>query len=200
MVNTDWSDMWRSAFRIETRAEAIGLASRGWPVVPGTAPTGEEWLGPVPVHADWRDRIGADPDQVAAWWTGKPHSLLVATGTIVDAVEVDDELGRKTASLLRSTDRPAPILAMPTGKWIFLTAAGQEIPAGLAARPGVRWHGAGSFVPLPPTPFQHGVVHWRVKPETWGWQLPHAAAVHGILVRAMNSLPSESSRIHVPAA
>lgn len=200
MSNTDWSDTWHSAFRIELRAEAIGLAARGWPVLPGTAPTGDEWLGPVPMHADWQDSTGADPDQVAAWWTGNPYSLLVATGTVVDAVEVDDELGRKAAGLLRATDRPAPILATPNGKWIFLTVAGGEVPAELAARPGVRWHGAGSYVPLPPTPFQHGVVHWRVKPDTWGWRLPNASAVHGVLVRALTMLNAEAQPFHASAA
>ena len=60
MLESDWSDSWREAFRIELRAEAIGLASRGWPVLPGTYPVGTEWAGrngieadgPVPVHAD----------------------------------------------------------------------------------------------------------------------------------------------------
>ncbi|MFD1051801.1 hypothetical protein ACFQ1S_42715, partial [Kibdelosporangium lantanae] len=38
MFQTDWSDSWRGAFRIELRAEAVGLAWRGWPVLPGTYP------------------------------------------------------------------------------------------------------------------------------------------------------------------
>ncbi len=169
-------------------------------MLPGSHPSGGEWSGPVPVHSDWQDTIGAHPDQIAAWWTGNPYSVLVATGTVVDAVEVDAELGHRAATLLRQTDRPAPILATPNGKWVFLTSSGDEIPADLAERPGVRWHGAGSWVPLPPTPFQHGVVHWRVKPETWGWRLPHAGAVHGVLVRALLSLSSEATRMHASAA
>lgn len=188
MLSTEWSDAWRGAFRIELRAEAIGLASRGWPVLPGTYPTGSDWTGPVPVHEDWHSSMGASAKRIAAWWTGQPYSVLVATGTVVDAVEVDDELGRKAACLLRSADRPAPILAMPNGKWVFLTAPGSDLPAELAARPGVRRHGDGSWVPLPPTPFEHGVVHWRVKPEVWGWQLPNASAMHGVLARAMNEI------------
>ncbi|MGH3948190.1 MAG: bifunctional DNA primase/polymerase [Pseudonocardiaceae bacterium] len=200
MFSTEWSDNWRGAFRIELRAEAIGLASRGWPVLPGTYPSGTEWSGPVPVHSDWQETVGATPDQVASWWTGNPYSLLVATGSVVDAVEVDAELGQRAAGLLRASDRPAPIVAMPNGKWVFLTSAGKEIPAELAARPGVRWHGHGSVVALPPTPFRHGVVHWRVKPETWGWQLPHAGAVHGVLARAMNILSAPTTPIHASAA
>ena len=96
MVDSEWSDSWRGAFRIELRAEAIGLAWRGWPVLPGTYPAGSQWAGrdgveadgPVPVHADWQQRIGTKAEQVATWWTGRPYSLLVATGVVLDAIEV----------------------------------------------------------------------------------------------------------------
>jgi hypothetical protein len=119
MDSSNWdSDSWRGAFRIELRAEAIGLASRGWPVVPGTYPTeGRQWDGPRPVREDWAELLGAHPQRVAQWWTGVPYSVLVATGSVVDAVEVDDDLGRRAAGLLRATGRPAPILAMPNGRW-----------------------------------------------------------------------------------
>jgi hypothetical protein len=191
MLDTEWPDSWRGAFRIELRAEAIGLAWRGWPVLPGTSPerdddttAGSGWSHPVPVHDDWRQRLGAHPQQVAAWWTGKPYSLLVATGTMVDAVEVDDRVGKRAATLLRASGQPAPIVAMPNGRWLFLTAISGGLPAELAKRDEIRWHGEGSWIPLPPTPFGHGVVHWRVKPEIWGWHLPAPETVHGILVRA----------------
>ncbi|MFF5991085.1 bifunctional DNA primase/polymerase [Prauserella flavalba] len=192
MLDTEWPDSWRGAFRIELRAEAIGLAWRGWPVLPGTYPgagddteSGSAWTRPVPVHEDWHQRIGAHPQQVAAWFTGRPHSLLVATGTMIDAIEVDDQLGRRAATLLRATGHPAPIVAMPNGRWLFLTTSTDRVPSVLATNENVRWHGEGSYVPLPPTPFEHGVVHWRVKPEIWGWRLPAAGAVHEVLVRAL---------------
>src|SRR4051812_4514665 len=117
MLDTDWSDSWRGAFRIELRAEAIGLAWRGWPVLPGTLPAkaeagAEVWSGPVPVHEDWTNRLGAHPNEVATWWNNdQAHSLLVATGTVLDAVEVGDELGKRAARLLRATGYPAPIVA-----------------------------------------------------------------------------------------
>ncbi|KAA9154919.1 DNA primase [Amycolatopsis acidicola] len=189
MLDTDWSDGWRGAFRIELRAEAIGLAWHGWPVLPGTFPAAEAgaqaWSGPVPVHDDWADRLGAHPNQVADWWTGQPYSLLVATGRVVDAVEVDTELGKRAARLLRATGHPAPIVATPDGRWLFLTTVAENLPEELATSGAVRWHGEGSWVPLPPTPFQHGVVHWRVKPDVWGWTLPAADAVHEVLARAL---------------
>ncbi|HVW45031.1 MAG TPA: bifunctional DNA primase/polymerase [Amycolatopsis sp.] len=207
MLDTDWSDSWRGAFRIELRAEAIGLAWHGWPVLPGTFPAtdsgGGSWSGPVPVHDDWTDRLGAHPNEVAEWWTSeRPYSLLVATGKVVDAVEVDIELGKRAARLLRATGHPAPIVATPDGRWLFLTTVADSLPERLATDADVRWHGHGSWVPLPPTPFQHGVVHWRVKPDVWGWQLPEAAAVHAVLARALDQSASaaEASQQLVAAA
>ncbi|MFC4002556.1 bifunctional DNA primase/polymerase [Prauserella oleivorans] len=188
MLDTEWPESWRSSFRIELRAEAIGLAWRGWPVLPGSYPgsaAGAAWERPVPAHDDWQQRLGAHPQQVAAWFTGKPYSLLVATGTMVDAIEVDDQLGRRAATLLRATGHPAPIVAMPNGRWLFLTTSATTVPSALAEHDDIQWHGEGSYVPLPPTPFEQGVVHWRVKPEVWGWRLPAAAAVHEVLVRAL---------------
>ena len=192
MLDANWPASWRSAFRIELRAEAIGLAWRGWPVMPGTYPApvrGESdeltWRHPVPAQENWRELIGTEPHEVANWFLGRPQSLLVATGTVLNAIEVDDELGRRAARLLRATGHPAPIVALPNGRWLFLTTVTDEFPKPLAANASVHWHGADSWIPLPPTPFQHGVVHWRVKPEVWGWQLPEAEAVYDVLVRAL---------------
>jgi hypothetical protein len=191
MFQTDWSDSWRGSFRIELRAEAVGLAWRGWPVLPGTYPAGAQWAGrenagtdgPVPVHDDWQDRIGTAADEVATWWTGQPYSLLVATGVVLDAIEVDGELGRKAAAVLRTFGMPAPIVATPTGRWMFLTKTGQPLRSELVNH--VTLHGAGSYVPLPPSPFEHGVVHWRVKPEVCGWRLPESAVVQDALADAI---------------
>ncbi|SFB09465.1 Bifunctional DNA primase/polymerase, N-terminal [Amycolatopsis marina] len=208
MLDTDWSSGWRGAFKIELRAEAIGLAWRGWPVLPGTypdtaAPADDSagWTIPVPEHEDWQDRLGAHPQQIAEWFTGDPHSLLVATGRVLDAVEVDDDLGRRAARLLRATGQPAPIVAMPNGRWLFLTTVAAQLPAELDERGTVRCHGEGSWIPLPPTPFQHGVVHWRVKPEVWGWQLPEADAVHAVLIEALaGPEPEEATTAPVTSA
>lgn len=189
----DWSDSWRSAFRIELRAEAIGLASRGWPVLPGTCPVTDDQSGespvsgcpgPIPVHADWTERIGASADEVASWWNGEPRSLLAATGTVLNAVEVSDQLGRRTAAMLRQNGGPVPIVATPAGRWLFLVQGGQALPE-LADSADITVHAAGSWVPLPPSPFQHGIAHWRVKPEVCGWRLPRATVVKDAIVRAI---------------
>lgn len=196
MLETELPESWRGAFSIELRAEAIGLAWRGWPVLPGTYPpgpaAGSTWTRPVPAHEDWRERLDTHPQQVAGWWNERAYSLLVATGTVVDAVEVDDTLGRRAARLLRAAGQPAPIVALPSGRWLFLTTTSDRLPALLAADENVQWHGEGSWIPLPPTPFEHGVVHWRVKPAVWGWRLPTAPMVHDVLVRALSGELSDT--------
>jgi hypothetical protein len=187
------ADRWQSAFRgipahpagltssrIELRVQAIGFASRGWPVLPGTYPEGDHWIGrhgqqengPMPVHRDWQHRIGTNPDEVTSWWTERPYSLLIATGTTVDAIEVDADLGRRAASVLRALGFPVPIVATPTGRWYFLMSSGGELTPELAEEPGIRLHGSGSWVPMPPTAYPGGAVHWRVKPEVCAWNLP----------------------------
>lgn len=189
----DWSDSWRGAFRIELRAQAIGLACRGWSVMPGTYPAGSQWAGasqarqdgPSPIHDDWADRIGAKAEDVAEWWNGGPYSLLVATGAALDAVEVGADLGRRTTAVLRAKGLPVPIAATPAGRWLFLTTAGQRLHSELAAHSDIVLHGAGSWIPLPPSAFLHGIVHWRVRPEVCGWNLPDPRVVQCAMAEAV---------------
>jgi hypothetical protein len=191
----DWSDSWRGAFRIELRAQAIGLAYRGWPVMPGTYPAGSQWAGGNgshqgglrPVHDDWAQRSGATADEVAEWWNGEAFSLLVATGTVLDVIEVGTELGRRTAEVLREAGKPVPIAATPEGRWLFLTAPGAALSQPLSENDDIVLHCMGSWIPLPPTAFPHGIVHWRVRPEVCGWDLPDAHVVLDAMTLAVSA-------------
>lgn len=208
----DWSGNWRGAFRIELRAEAIGLACHGWPVLPGTYPADDQWIGhesgtaaaasdgPAPVFDDWADRVAIAPGEVSSWWSGRPYSLLVSTGTVLDAIEVDANLGRRAAAGLRAAGLQVPIAGTPTGRWLFLTASSGVLAPPLAAEPGVRLHSAGSWIPVPPSPFQHGVVHWRVRPELCGWKLPDPDAVQSALCDAVNFAPALAGVVSRPLA
>lgn len=192
----DWSaDGWRSAFRVELRVEAIGFASRGWPVVPGTFPANSQWIGhggalsegPVPIHGDWQQRLDASPDEVASWWSGnQPYSLLVATGTAIGAIEVDARLGRAAASMFRCLGFPVPIVSTPDGRWYFMTRVGEQLCAELAESKRARLHSVGSWVPMPPSAFPQGWVHWRVKPAVCSWVLPTLDFVQDALCGALH--------------
>jgi len=202
MLEMDWSDTWRRAFRVELRAQAIGLAWGHWPVLPGTYPAGAHWAGrdglqdtgPVPVHRDWQERIGTAPEQVAGWWAGQPYSLLLATGFGLDAIEVGTGLGTATARVLRTLGMPVPIIGTPTGRWLFLIQSEEGAVDLAACDDDIVVHGKDSWLPLPPTQFEHGVVHWRVRPEVSGWQIPKAHVVRDALLDAI-----ESQRIGLPA-
>lgn len=180
--------------RIDLRVQAIGFASRGWPVLPGTYPDRGDWIGqvgrrkhgPAPVRLGQRSEPAASLDDIMSWWAEQPYNLLVATGTVLDAIEVDAHLGFRAARVLRASGFPVPIVSTPTGDWYFLMKSGGELPGELAERDGIRLHGSESWVPLPPSSYPGGAVHWRVKPEVCAWQLPNPDFVHGALLEALD--------------
>jgi hypothetical protein len=139
----------------------------------------------APIHPDWAERIGIRPEAVGAWWSQAPYSLLVATGQVLDAVEVDARTGRRIAVMLRAAGAPSPIVATPQGQWYFLTEPGGVLGE-LSENETVRVHTQGSWIPLPPTPFQHGIVHWRVKPDICGWKLPSADLVQRAALKVLD--------------
>jgi hypothetical protein len=194
----DWSDSWRDSFRIELRAEAVGLAWRGWPIVPGTYPSEGAWTdglrhrgdGPSPVREDWQDRLDTAPEEVASWWTGRPYSLLVATGKNLDAIEVSDTVGKRTAAMLRAVGIVVPIAATPEGRWLFLTQPARRDRTELCGGADVQVHGKGSWIPIPPSLYGHGIVHWRVKPQVCGWQLASAEVVQDAVAKVLGSVPT----------
>src|SRR5699024_11120652 len=198
------------ALRVELRAEAIGLAGRGWPVVPGTTVTADAavgaaqpWRRPVPVCQNESDRAGAYPATVAATWSENAYSLLAPTGTVLDALEVDAEFGKRAARLLRLLDTPVPIIALPDGNWLFLTRMAKQLPTELIEGGHVSCHSIGSWIPLPPTPLVSGTVHWRAKPTAWGWRLPSPRLIHDVLVSALyntDTVAAQRLGVTVPSA
>lgn len=197
----DWSDNWRDAFRIELRAEAVGLAARGWPIMPGTYPTSGGWTdgesvsrgGPEPLRADWKLQLADRSESIATAWTERPYSLLVATGSVIDAVDVPAAVGKRVAKLLRTVGVVAPIAATPEGRWYFLTTHADAAGAQLHAHPEVAVRGEGDWIPLPPSAHRHGIVHWRVKPQTCGWQPIEASLVRDAVIRALDDTDAEDT-------
>jgi hypothetical protein len=162
-----------SASPDELLSMALAYATHGWPILPGTYR-----LPPAP---SWRGRRGArglepitddlgmastDPVQVAAWWACQPYSVLLATGRGVDALELAGDPGAVAVDALRDAGLRGPAALTPAGGVLLLVASGAR--AGGPAR----WHGPGSWLPLPPTEGHR----WRVAPDQVGWRLPDAAA------------------------
>jgi hypothetical protein len=146
------------------------------------------------MHDDWAELASASPDKVAALWSGRPFSLLLATGLVFDVIELSATLGRRTATELRNVGLPAPIAATPDGRWLFPVLTGEPLHTELVDHQEVVLHGRGSWIPLPPSPFVHGVVHWRVKPDVSGWHVPRSFEVQQAVLHALSSVrPTKAS-------
>jgi hypothetical protein len=112
----------------------------------------------------------------------------------IDALDVPATVGRATAIGLRVVDIPAPIAATPAGRWLFPVLGDSRPPHRLAEHPDVVLHSQGGWVALPPSPCLPGVVHWRVKPATWGWRLPRLADVSDAVLAALQDTHSLATR------
>jgi hypothetical protein len=195
-----WLNSSRAVYGAELRAGALCLVDHGWPVVPGTRWEGTEWLSvtgsrggeSVPTVAGGVSAATVDPAQVARWWSVAPYSVLLATGGVLDVLEVPSWMGRRMAATLRSVGLVAPLAATPSGRWWFPVAGGaaEALPARLADA-GVVRHGRGSWVIAPPSECADGLVHWRVSPSACGWRLPASDLVNGAAAEAARWRESE---------
>jgi hypothetical protein len=195
-----WLNSTRAVYGAELRAAALGLVDHGWPVVPGTWWQGGEWLSVTGAHgAEPRPTVpggvsaaSVDPAQVSRWWACAPYSVLLATGGVLDVLEVPSWMGRRMAATLRSVGLVAPLAATPSGRWWFpVTGGGPDRLPAVLADAGVVRHGRGSWVVAPPSECADGLVHWRVSPSACGWQLPASDLVNGAAAEAARWRESE---------
>ena len=107
--------------------------------------------------------------------------MLLATGRAFDVLEVPAFLG---AGAGRGPGR-GPVAVTGAGRWMFLVRPAAPLRPELSARPDVVLHGAGSWIPAPPTVTTEGRVRWLVDPEEVHWQMPDAAVVQAKLARAL---------------
>lgn len=174
-----WWDSYRAVYRAELEASAVELTERGWPVLPGTYQQAGSWTGapdaehagPAPALADGVAQATLDRSAIESWWSARPYSVLVATGSVVDAIEVSALVGRRVCGMLRQAGEVTPVAATPTGRWWFAVRAGEALRPELASRTDVLLHGRGSWVAAPPSEGPQGVVHWRVSPSACRWRL-----------------------------
>lgn len=206
-----WWNSSRAVYGAELRASALGLVDHGWPVLPGTWWQGGGWRGipSVPVtgittdlsQAPGWDSVPAtnggvtaattDPTQVSLWWSRSPFSVLVATGTKLDVVEMPARIGQRVAGSLRRCGVVAALAATPSGRWWFPVTPGTSLHPELAARTEVVLHGAGSWVMAPPSEMADGLVHWRVTPSACGWRLPESDLVQSAAAEAFRWCATE---------
>jgi len=181
--------------QVRLRRAAVRYAAHGWAVVPGAARSGERFrcesgCPTVTCHPDWTEwesTATTDPDWVAALWAFRPRAILLATGAAFDVLEVPAFLGAGTERGLAR----GPVAVTGAGRWMFLVRPGTRLRPELAERPDVVRHGAGSWIPAPPTRTTEGRVRWLIDPEEVRWRLPDPVLVQAKLARA---LPPPRSR------
>jgi hypothetical protein len=200
-----WWNSSRAVYGAELRAGAQCLIDHGWPVVPGTWWQGGAWRGipaepvrgltidlsraagwdSVPAVSGGVSSASCDSSQVSLWWSRSPFSVLLATGSALDVVEMPAELGRRVACTLRRVGAVAPLAATPSGRWWLPVTPGSPLHPELAAHTEVVLHGPGSWVIAPPSEMEDGLVHWRVPPSASGWRLPESELVQSAVAEAL---------------
>jgi hypothetical protein len=180
---------WDSAeYRAELKAGALTLAEHGWPLLPGTYWQANRWtgmpdaprFGPTPCVS--AGEATDELETITSWWSELPYSVLVATGSVVDVIEVSALAGRRVCAALRERGVVVPVATSPIGRWWFAVGAGEALRPELAARLDVTLHGRGSVVAAPPTLGPQGSMTWRVPPAACGWRLPDACDLQAAML------------------
>lgn len=116
-----------------------------------------------------------DPARIDAWWTATPDANIgIATGHLVDVVDIDGPEGQRSrAQLWDSTferidaDNLGKVLTpRPGGMHIYVPATGDGNRAGIA--PGVDYRGVGGYVVAPPSRTEVGTYRWLGTPTLNG--------------------------------
>jgi hypothetical protein len=169
----------------ELTAAAIRYLRAGWPVAPARlpirAPGASVSVRELAVHVPPTDEATA-----GRWWSVRRAGIAALTGIAFDVLIVPAGIGHQVSAAFPPGAVPAA--APPSGDWLLPVTTGTPLADELADR-GVRLHGAGDYVLLPPTPLGTGVLTWVTGPLTGGAQqpvhLPHALAVQRAALEAL---------------
>jgi hypothetical protein len=179
-------------FRRVLAESAARYAAAGWPVAAGAwwdgaryrcsatpyQVTGHHLSGQLTGHLDSAAGWSLDSAEVRSWWTVHPHTLILPTGLVADALDVAAGPGVAIRHQLRRAGVLVPAASLPGRRLLLFVAAGTP-PADINPVPGADLihHGAGSYVPAPPSALQHGRASWLRPPWVDNWALPAADTV-----------------------
>jgi hypothetical protein len=122
--------------------------------------------------------------------------LLLATGGVLDVVEVHAAVGRRVCEQLRAAGLVVPVAATPTGSWWFPVTPGAALPT--SVRDHAVLHTGGAAVLAPPSETPDGWVHWRVAPALSGYR-PSPADLILAAVAATVELSDSAGRARLTA-
>lgn len=166
---------------------ALRYAWHGWPIIPGTEPSprrGNGW--PVPLAAALPYRGPMSTNDVVRYWHHRPHPVLLAAGLTVDVLEMCRAAATR---LLHDLPHRGAVAVLPNGRWCFFIDTGQSPPRELLSR-NMRYHGAATWVPLPPTRIGRRQMSWHIDPASIGWRLFPRDWLNGVLRPAPPRRPS----------
>lgn len=174
--------------RLTMRRAAMIYGERGWPVVAGACLLGDRFTCGLgcrtvschPIADGWEDHATTDTAAIAGTWEAKPYSVLLATGSAFDVLDMPAYMGA-----LASEGVPGPVATTPGGRWMFLVRPGGRLLPELAGQYNVVLHAGGSWIPAPPVPTPHGRVRWEVAPHETDWRIPHLEQVQVALLATL---------------
>jgi hypothetical protein len=178
------------------RRAALRYAEHNSDLVPGACLVGTRFdcdqpgchtVSCHPAVPHWEAVAGRYRSLIRDWWRDLHHSVLLATGRTVDALEVPAALGRLAVPAVHG-----PVAVAPSGRLLFLVRAGEGLHPELQGRLDVVLHGLGSWVPVPPTDHPGGRMRWETAPEEYDWALPDPYEVQSLLLAA---LPAVAPRV-----
>lgn len=103
-----------------------------------------------------------DPDRVRSWWKSRPQSNIgLATGHLVDVIDIDGPQGNKTLADMTSVPPVAGWVSSPRpgGRHIYVHAHPQR-RSKTKILPGIDYRGMGGYAVVPPS-----MIDDRAKPE-----------------------------------
>lgn len=104
-----------------------------------------------------------DPEVIAGWWRKWPESnVAIATGHLVDVIDIDGPLGVKSWAMFDDLPEPLGVVSTPRagGSHLYVPASGDGNSAGIF--PGIDYRGAGGYVVAPPSVNAEGIAYrWR---------------------------------------
>ena len=162
-----------SDLHLRLREAAVAYTQAGWPILPVETPAAERLI------------CGRSPQDVATaqeWWTDQAYGIACYTGKAFDALEMPAQLGDRVRPMLSEHGHPGVIEVPRTGNWLFLVTPGARRIPDLPAGSGVRLHGKGRWILLPPTPVAGGCVAWICRPNGG---LPHSMTAQWAARRAL---------------
>lgn len=181
----------------ELRWAALSATRWGWPVTPGTfLGADRRWHGRGdaqalgPVQDMWRQAPVCDPARVEEIWTRAPYGVLLVCGQAVTVLELPSRFIGLLPALqpgLRSGESVVPVVVTGSPpRFLVFTATDSDVLLPELILAGVRLHGAGAWVALPPTSTELVLIQrWWTRPVEGQPRLCPGTGVQRLLLAAL---------------